>query len=225
MKLQRIFLDLPSIPPAPTANEDLSGKPTCQADYKKVYQQAFQPTLDTEEYWKLYFTLQKKVDQEVLRVLKALRKSKFRDNTIVIFTSDHGDYLGSHGLFQKWYSAYEEAIHVPFMVYVPGLFHQEIDLLTSHIDIVPTILGLLGLNVKELQEKIRHRYTECRPLVGRDLSPVILGTGELEDRPQYFMTDDNVTKGLTQQTYNGQSYQAVIQPNSVETVIARIEDY
>ena len=44
-------------------------------------------------------------------------------DTIVVFTSDHGDLLGSHGgLFQKWHNAFEETIHVPFIVHNPRLF-------------------------------------------------------------------------------------------------------
>ena len=111
---------LPYIAPSPSANDPLTGKPRAQASYKEVYQVAFQRTLDTEQYRKLYYTLQKRVDKQISRVLRALKKSKFAENTIIIFTSDHGDYLGAHGLFQKWYSSYEEAIHVPLSIIGPG---------------------------------------------------------------------------------------------------------
>jgi len=213
---------IPDVPPSPSANEDLSTKPTCQRSYKEVYQLAFQPTQDSQHYRKLYYTLQKKVDNEVNRVLKALEKSKFADNTIVIFTSDHGDFLGAHGLFQKWYAAYEEGIHVPFMVMGPGIEPKSIDLLTSHVDIVPTILGLLGIDQKAALERVSPQYVGLRELVGRDLTPIIYGE-PMGDLPQYFMTDDNVTKGLNQVTFTGQQYESVVQPNSIETVIVRLD--
>ena len=82
------------------------------------------------------------------KVYQALKNSNFYENTIIIFTSDHGELLGSHGgLFQKWYNAYEESIHVPFIIHNPLLFskHQMTDMLTSHVDIFPTLLGLAQL--------------------------------------------------------------------------------
>jgi len=213
----KIDSSLPDIPPAPTANEDLSTKPTCQASYRSVYQEAFQPTIDSNEYRKLYYSLIKRVDQQILRVLRALDNSRFKSNTIVIFTSDHGDYLGAHGLFQKWYTAYEEAIHVPMMISVPNIKPGHRNMLTSHIDLAPTILGLLGLDTSKLQAKLKPRFTEIRDFVGRDLSPTIMLSKEMTDLPQYFMTDDNITKGLNEKV------PPVVQPSSIETVIVRIK--
>ncbi|XOS91405.1 sulfatase-like hydrolase/transferase [Brevibacillus laterosporus] len=61
----------------------------------------------------------------MLTVFEALTRSSFYDNTIVIFTSDHGDLLGAHGnLHQKWYCAYEEMLHVPFIIHNKKLFHS-----------------------------------------------------------------------------------------------------
>lgn len=86
------------------------------------------------------------------KVYDKLKSSKFYDNTIIIFTSDHGDLLGAHGgLFQKWYNAYEEATHVPFIIHSPKLFsnRQTTDMLTSHVDILPTLLGLAKIDAKK----------------------------------------------------------------------------
>jgi len=111
---------VPRVPPAPTADESLATKPSCQADYRIKYQQGFQPTLDTEEYRRLYYSLQLSVDRDMQRVLDALDSTRFKDNTIIVWTSDHGTYLGAHGgLFQKWYTSYEEAVHVPMIIVVP----------------------------------------------------------------------------------------------------------
>ncbi|WP_332699614.1 sulfatase-like hydrolase/transferase, partial [Halalkalibacter lacteus] len=81
------------------------------------------------------------------KVFTALKKSIYYENTIVVFTADHGSLVGAHGgLFQKWHNAYEEAIHVPLIIHSPKRFAncQETDMLTSHVDIVPTLLGLAG---------------------------------------------------------------------------------
>ena len=58
----------------------------------------------------------------MMKVLTALNDSSFSDNTIIVFTSDHGEQLGAHGgLYQKWYNMYEESIHVPFVISTPSL--------------------------------------------------------------------------------------------------------
>ena len=60
------------------------------------------------------------MDQQVGLVLKALASSAFASNTIIVFLSDHGEYAGSHGLRNKGYAVYDEAIRVPFYVQFPG---------------------------------------------------------------------------------------------------------
>ncbi|WP_332692736.1 sulfatase-like hydrolase/transferase [Halalkalibacter lacteus] len=92
---------VPFIPPAPTADESLLTKPIAQQSYREVYQKALQPTRDSLFYRQLYFSLQKQADDEMSKVFKALKKSSFYENTIIIFTSDHGDLLGAHGGFFK----------------------------------------------------------------------------------------------------------------------------
>ena len=218
---------LPAIPPAPTAKEDLRTKPRAQMSYRDVYQKAFQPTIDSEFYRKLYYSLQKKVDKELFKIYTALANSIFYEDTIIVFTSDHGSLLGAHGgLFQKWHNAYEEALHVPFIIHSPKLFAEpnETDFLTSHVDILPTLLGLAGINAEEVQEKLRKTHSEVHPFVGRNLTPHITGesVSECANEPLYFMTDDEVTKGLNQITLQGEPYSAVIQPNHLETIIIKL---
>jgi arylsulfatase A-like enzyme len=220
---------VPYIPPAPTAHEDLSTKPTCQENYKLKYNLGFQPTIDSEFYRKLYYSLTLYADQNVEKILHALKKSKFADNTIIIFTSDHGDYLGAHGLYQKWYTAYEEAIHVPLIIKIPASIRttvpRSVDALTSHVDILPTLLGLAGISQKEIQKKLKKSHIEVHSLVGRDLTPLIYEDIYKKNKfnePLYFMTDDDVLMGQNQYTLTGQPYKAVIQPNHVETVIVTL---
>lgn len=223
----RVDPSVPFIPPAPTATESLSTKPIAQFSYRNVYPYALQPLEDTLFYRQLYYSLQLEVDRQICKVLNALMESAFYHNTIVIFTSDHGELLGAHGgLFQKWYQAYEEAIHVPLIIHNPVLFQKPAatTMLTSHVDLLPTLLGIAGLDVAAIQKSLSKNHTEVHPLVGRDLTPLLLGAKDFEraDEPLYFMTDDNVTKGLNQVSAFGVPYHAVVQPNSVETVIAAL---
>lgn len=218
---------VPDIPSAPTVNENLETKPTAQDSYRKAYQHAFQPTFNTNYYRKLYYSLHKTVDQELYKIYTALLKSRFYENTIIVFTSDHGSLLGAHGgLFQKWHNAYEEALHVPLIIHSPKLFHEpkKTDMLTSHLDIVPTLLSLANIDAKNLQEKLRKTHSEVHAFVGKDLTPLLYGENNFPraNEPLYFMTDDEVTKGLNQFTFHGDPYTSVIQPNHLESVIVKL---
>ncbi len=219
---------VPDIPEAPTADEKLDMKPTAQRSYREAYQKAFQPTVNTHFFRQLYYSLQKEVDNEMFKVFQALQQSIFYEDTIVVFTSDHGDLLGAHGgLFQKWHNAYEEALHVPLIIHNPKLFtrKQQTSMLTSHVDIIPTLLGLAGISVDDVQERLRKDHSEVHPLVGRDLTPLLRGKKKFTraDEPLYFMTDDEPTRGLHQVTITGEPYASVTQPNHIETVITTLK--
>ncbi len=216
---------VPPIPEPPTRNEDLSTKPRAQASYVATYGQMFLPQPPDDLYRRFYYFLQASVDKYILEVYRRLERSRFFENTIIAFTSDHGDTLGAHGgMHQKWYQAYEETIHVPLifsgpLVGDPG--RSEL-LLTSHADFTPTLLGLCGVDAEQAAKELALTHTETQPLVGRDLSPVVRGTGTVANEPVFFMTYDNVSQGLSQIT-GGRTWQAVDTPNQVETVIVEID--
>ncbi|WP_053373177.1 sulfatase-like hydrolase/transferase [Paenibacillus sp. FJAT-27812] len=218
---------MPAVSPPPTRDESLLTKPRCQASYRDIYPKALQPITDEPFYRQLYYQLQKNADRQMLKVFEALTRSPLYDNTIVIFTSDHGDLLGAHGnLHRKWYCAYEESLHVPFVIHNKHLFPQpkQSHSLTSHVDLLPTMLGLANANMAELNSRMQDRFSDARPLVGRNLAPLILGKSDAgwPDEPVYFMSDDDVTRGQHQVNPLGKSYHSVIQPNHIETVIAAI---
>ncbi|CAM3616348.1 arylsulfatase [Brevibacillus invocatus] len=219
---------MPDVAPPPTFSESLHTKPRCQASYRDILPRALQPISDQAFYRKLYYQLQKNADQEMMKVYEALTRSSFYENTIVLFTSDHGELLGAHGdLHQKWYCAYEEVLHVPFIVHNPHLFPrpQHVQTLTSHVDLIPTMLGLANVDVSMIQKHLKKSFSEVHPFVGRDLTPVILGQeppAHVEESI-YFMTDDDVTRGQHQVNPLGQPYPSVTQPNHVETVITILQ--
>jgi len=207
--------------------DSLRRKPKCQKSYWQTYRKAFQPTFADSNYYRLYYQLHKNVDAQMGRVYDQLKLTRFFENTIVVFTSDHGDLLGSHGgLHQKWYTAYEEALRVPLIISCPAWRQSPVstDILTSHVDILPTLLGLAGLDGASLREQIQGNFTDARPPVGKDLSAAIRGqvAPEALDTPVYFMTDDDPSRGQSQQNMIGLSYASVVQPNHIETVIARL---
>jgi choline-sulfatase len=210
-----------------SANEDLSTKPDAQASFVARYPQGFQPLENNDNYHRFYYQLQKNVDAQIARVIAAVKENnrQYRD-TVIIYLSDHGEMLGAHGgMFQKWHSAYDEMLRVPFLFHNPTLFPKRStsDELTSHADLLPTMLGLAGLDEKVIARRLRNTHTQVRPLVGRDLSGILLGErspNSLSKESVYFMTDDQPFKGAQQVSALGLTYQPVVQPNCVETVVS-----
>ncbi|WGX77264.1 sulfatase-like hydrolase/transferase [Paraclostridium bifermentans] len=216
---------IPYVERAPTANEDLTTKPKAQQSYKQIFQKAFQPTIDNDKYRKLYYSLQLQVDREICKVLDSIVKSKFYEDTIIIFTSDHGELLGAHGMFQKFYNAYEETLHVPFIIHNPKIFPKGFytNLLTSHVDILPTMLGLANINQEKALKTLKKDHKYAQPLVGRDLSTLIFDRKKLNQEPVYFMTSDDITKGLNQVNFFGEKYKSVVNPNNIESIVVYLD--
>ena len=98
------------------------------------------------QYWGLV-TL---VDRSVGRILSALHECGLDEKTIVVFTSDHGDMMGDHGILAKCVM-YEEAVRAPLLVRIPWVSrgHRRIGGRISQIDLVPTLLDLIGEPIPE----------------------------------------------------------------------------
>jgi arylsulfatase A-like enzyme len=93
-----------------------------------------------------YTLLMTMVDQQIAQVVMNIPES-LRDNTIIVFTSDHGDYAGSHGLVGKAFALYKESLHVPLMVrdYTGSVVNApavERSQLTSHVDVLGLLVSL-----------------------------------------------------------------------------------
>ena len=223
----------PHIPEPPTQHEDLSTKPACQQGYVDAWSKMFMPQPWIEAQRRFYYQLQLTVDKQIERVLDALRETHAYENTIVVFTADHGDMQGAHGgMHQKWCNAYEETIHIPFVVASP-LFaggRRVDDIPTSHADLIPTLLGLAGIDQGEAFKQVSAGHKEARALVGRDLSGLIRGTDRPASDPILFMTDDEVSEGddrpgapLQRWARFVGTYAEIVQPVHIETVVAEVD--
>ncbi len=91
----------------------------------------------------LYYGLVAELDLHIGRVVAWLKASGQWDDTILLLTSDHGEMLGDHGLWGKD-TYYDAAMHVPLMVRVPGAKPSEINGFSESVDVMPTILDLVG---------------------------------------------------------------------------------
>ena len=117
-----------------------------------------------------YWGLNSQVDLSVGKILDTLEELGLTDDTIVIYTSDHGDMMGAHRLVQKGHM-YEESARIPWLMRVPALGRKQrtIEQPVSHIDLVPTLLELM-----EHSEAGAH-------LPGQSLVPLIKGGKVAED--------------------------------------------
>ncbi len=93
------------------------------------------------------------------RILDALEETGQADNTIVVYTADHADYCGEHGLFAKGIPCFQGAYHIPAVVRWPaGIKNpgRRVDAMVSEADFAPTFLEVAGLDVSELRRHGRH---------------------------------------------------------------------
>jgi arylsulfatase A-like enzyme len=101
-----------------------------------------------QKYIKDYLATIKSVDDNIGKVLDYLKKSNLEENTIIIYASDQGFFIGEHGWFDKRFM-YEESIRMPFVIKYPGKIKPNTineDVITN-IDFAPTILEMAGVNI------------------------------------------------------------------------------
>lgn len=85
------------------------------------------------------------VDSQIARVIQYLEEHHLMQNTVLVVTGDNGESFFEHQGLGHLGLLYEEAVHVPFILYVPGIKHKIDDRPAMHIDIAPTLLSILGL--------------------------------------------------------------------------------
>lgn len=133
-------------------------------------------------------------DALVKEIITEFDQRNLLKDTLVIFTSDHGDYIGEHNLFGHENSLYETLIHVPLIINYPRLFPQgkRINTPVQQIDVFPTILGLLGIDKTGLTpEGLRYHGIDLR-------KPELVAKSRiLVSETDYKFTDWQSNLGLT----------------------------
>src|SRR5262245_23720517 len=148
------------------------GRPSAHARYRDCNAALVGMIPNEEARWRrfqnYYFNCLRDVDQSVERLIQELDTLGLRENTIVIFTADHGELGGAHGgLWGKGATAYSEQNHVPLIVSHPALpGGATCHAVTSHVDLVPTILRLTGQDLTPAEDFLGK-------LVGKDFSPLL----------------------------------------------------
>ena len=155
-----------SIPEAPSQGDTFAGRPSCQESFKDLWPQMIFPTATDLGYRRLYYYLHKLVDQAIGRILDALDRSGQADDTIIVFTSDHGEMLGERGMWFKM-SMYEWSVRVPMIVSWPGrLAPGRVARNVSLVDLLPTLLALGNTGAAQPVQAVE-------PLAGNSLLPLI----------------------------------------------------
>lgn len=129
------------------------------------------------DVWKKYLGLVKLLDDEVGRILQALKDEGLYEKSIIVFTADHGEMLGSHSLWQKM-CMYEESARVPLFIRFPDTFVpavKNVDIPVSLVDVFPTLMEFNGLKTTAVID-------------GQSLLSLV--TGKTNSRPPVFIQYD-----------------------------------
>ena len=149
-------------------------------DYKMYnlglpYTEKLPANFDLKHLYALYYGSTCWVDDTIGKLLENLKNTGLEENTVIIFTADHGDTLGSHGWWQKgWFN--QEAARIPFIWRVPGQKKNKVveNQVGSLIDITPTLLDLVGIDIPE-------------HIQGQSLAPIIRGQSESLEKNYTFI--------------------------------------
>ena len=116
---------------------------------REIVSELGEPSL--REFLRIYYGQVKIIDDQVGRILKALHDIGELDNTLIIFTADHGDMMGGHGMVWKSNgSFYDEIVRVPLLIRFPQVIKPQVSSLnTNSTDIMPTILDVMNMDIPE----------------------------------------------------------------------------
>lgn len=147
-----------------------------------------------KEFTKYYYAMISFIDQEIMKIKDKLKSKGQLENTIIIFTSDHGEYMGDYGLLQKGPFMYDSLIKVPLLFWGKGINRsvssQEI---VENIDIVPTILDLINV-------KIPHG------IQGESLINILQNKKSKRKNQSALITYDSRERGILIKTYRDKKY-------------------
>jgi len=161
-------------------DDDLHSKPEAHRQWRHDQQNGIWGKIDPSDkkawlrHLDYYVELHRLADRNLGTVLQALEDSGASDDTVIIFTSDHGDMCGSHGLRSKGPFVYEEIMNVPLYVRIPGVTDagSKTAALATHVDLAATICGLAGVPTDGASS------ARAAGVQGSDLQPVFDNPGK-----------------------------------------------
>ena len=189
-----------------TVGENLLTKPRAQILFRALLDQGLGSLSTPEEkrnYLNFYANLIKSSDGYLVEILNALEKLSLLDDTLIIYTADHGEMGMTHGgLRQKNFNFYEETIRIP-LVYSNSRMYKKAhssSALVSHVDFVPTMASLFNAPANA-----------CGRWQGRDYSSLLLNPSAGPVQDHIIFTYDDYQAGQTQGPY-------VLPPNHIVSI-------
>lgn len=133
----------------PNYRDDLTRKPYYQYVTQVVQRMDTEPEWHVRQGLAMYYGMISFIDDEIGRLLDYLRASGLAERTLVIFTADHGEYVGEHGMISKANQMYDSLMRVPLLAWWPGVIApgQRSDHLIELIDLAPSILDVCGVPI------------------------------------------------------------------------------
>nr|MCR4818737.1 sulfatase-like hydrolase/transferase [Fretibacterium sp.] len=145
-----------SEPIPPTWNQDTTGEPDALKMYRHnwgIIAKDIKEESEWKDYQDYYFNCIQDSDNNLMKLLEYLRENGMMDNTIIVFTSDHGEMHGSHALKGKGCSIYENNIHVPLIICHPDYAGgKTASAVTSHVDLAATFVDMANLTPEKKSE-------------------------------------------------------------------------
>jgi arylsulfatase A-like enzyme len=156
--------DPAGLDPWPTDLETFDGKPRVQERYVEYRGVEGLDREDWAELRALYMGIMHLIDDQIGRILDAVAELGLYEDTLVVHSTDHGDFTGGHRQFNKGPLMYEDTYHIPLVVGGPSVAGsgRECHELVSLIDLMPTFLDVAGVSVPE-------------DVAGRSLCPLLEG--------------------------------------------------
>lgn len=149
-------------------------RPDAVTEFRKTFEGSMgrmsYGNVDTgREMQNYYWNCTRDCDRHLMRLIEGLRANGELERTIIVFTSDHGEILGTHGLRGKGTSPIRESVRVPLTIVHPdGPKNMATDALVTHVDLAPTLLAFAGVAQNDAKEQLP-------TLVGRDYSGLLDG--------------------------------------------------
>jgi len=209
---EALALPLDELPPLPDNYGIQEGEPS--AIQANLSAKATTPSLTMrneydEKAWRvnryIYHRLTERVDGEIGQILDGLKQAGLEDNTLIVFTSDHGNMDASHRLASKSF-AYEESVGIPFIMKYKGVIPAgQVDskhFVSSGIDILPTLCDYAGVDIPQ-------------HLIGKSLRPVAEGESVANWR-EYVVSEDAKWRMLRTEKYK---YTTFSDPTSKESLV------
>jgi arylsulfatase A-like enzyme len=176
-----------TIPPWPSFPDPLLDKPTVQSRSRDRWNVAAWTWDDWTPIVSRYLGEIALLDDQIGRLLAALDRLDLAANTLVIYTTDHGDMCGGHGMMDKHYVMYDDIMRVPLLLRWPGVLpaaHTSDAFVIHALDLARTILEVAGIDPPP-------------SFVGRNLIDIVTGTGD--ERSDVFGQYQGTHQGLFSQ--------------------------